>query len=253
VGLVRPGRLAVTQTMGMTDDPRSSVKDTLSIVVPILSVGAVVAYALIREDYRVFYEQLGVTPEDIGLSSAQVLIQSTVGVLTWVLVVMTVLAGVFFVLTLSFKIRGRGGRYPLSRFSPIEISLITAIVVASLVSYARVLSHVARDAGDCASKGGSIRGISLKELRVFGLPLVSSSALKVVGVRAEEANVRWLGSQSDKPNVGLNPLFLGQSGGTVVLYDVRSHEPVFVPASRVAIRLRHVPENVCHPTTPSHV
>jgi hypothetical protein len=61
----------------------------------------------------------------------------------------------------------------------------------------------------------------------------------VLDVRSEPAHVGWIG-QRPPPGLGLSVRdcvsYLGEAGGTAVLYDAKRKEPIRVPSSAVAVR-----------------
>ena len=67
------------------------------------------------------------------------------------------------------------------------------------------------------------------------------SELPIVAIRADPATVEPSGKPGDAPAAdrlrGSHLLYLGQSGGTVVLYDPAFQQAVYVPAASIILRV----------------
>jgi hypothetical protein len=97
--------------------------------------------------------------------------------------------------------------------------------------------------------GESVRPL---KARVLGrsIPLV------ILAIHADPATVEPAGKAGDSPAVerlqDRELLYLGQSGGTVVLYDASSQRAVYVPASSIVLHVancdaRPPPDPACNP------
>lgn len=89
-------------------------------------------------------------------------------------------------------------------------------VVASLLTVSVVVTNTAKLAADAVQKGEAYRDWT-------------------VPWRADPATVRWLTPRSDDPLAGRCLMYLGQSNGALVFYDVHSHQLVRVPSSEVVL------------------
>ena len=231
-------------------------------------MASAIFYAVLREQYRVFYQFLHIAPEDVGLTSAQILIESATGVAILfvagtVAMMLLLLAG--FVLGIlndvlawavsSPEKRAALHRHPLFEAAPsgpartdaatglslrehlerhVYVGPATVmILVGAIAATLFVLRNEAGEAGRCAGAGGTVRDVSF-----LGFPLL--------GVRALEAEVTWLDPSPSQPQLDGRVLYLGQSDGTTVVYDALSFEPVRFPSSAASIRI-----NRALPTCPS--
>jgi hypothetical protein len=185
-------------------------------------LGAVL-YAVLREEYRVFYNDLKITPDDVGLSQVEIVAGSAFGVLTLALIVAAIV-GVYVIAARFTAARTDRVRLPQPTRRSLPIFLLLALVALHVAIRSR-----AHQAGDCVKAGSTIRYVT-----VLGTPLLN--------VRAQAATIEWLSDARERPHLGARLLFLGQNDGTVVLFDVAAHAPVRLPAGDVLVRIRAVHE-----------
>lgn len=181
-----------------------------------------IAYAFLREEYRVFYNDLRVTPDDVGLDPIEMLSGSAFGVLAIGVALVAVGAGVLL------AVGAARGRPAGTRLAPPHV--LVALSVAALIALHIAVRDNAHRAGDCVRAGSSLRYIT-----ILGIPLLN--------VRAQEANVAWVGVRAGtRPKLGPRMLFVGQNDGIAVLYDIGTKTPVRIPATDIAISLPPVEE-----------
>jgi hypothetical protein len=206
--LSRPGRL----------------RDWLTLFGSILLPAGVLVFAIQYSAYQSFYGSLGVDPSDLGLSYARVLAGSTT-------LVSTVLIAPFlgFLMVVAFfsfaapstEAEREPGTRTLTR--PMMVFLGLFVAAATAVYPIRLLAHT----GDIGSK---VRA---------GQPVTYNGGA-IIPMHADPVTVQPAGKPDDAPALKLlqarnRLLYLGQSNGTVVIYDPDGQHAVFLPASAVII------------------
>jgi hypothetical protein len=218
-------------------------------VVALLLLGFV-AYYVFRGVFTQFYGPLGLMPEDVGLGYGDVL---QLAAATMAVAAAAVLAGLLAVGLLAYAgalaiTLGRG-RLPgavTALLVPAELARTARIGVAAALGAAlscarrsaalllaggalAALAFVAGlYAGAAAEAAGVMQGGDARRSTVLGVTLPP--------VRAERVVVRWMHDRvpDATPDVG-RCAYLGQAGGTTVLYDV-DHRRVFrLPTDAVAV------------------
>jgi len=174
--------------------------------VPAVSVVGGVAFVAIRAGVALFYRQFGVVPEDVGLGYQDVLIRALP-----VLVFALVFVGSMYVVQ-ELHVKRHG----------LVLLLIGSVGTVVLLTYGLLVRHSIDLALDRVDSGHSTR------IGWFDNPL---------GIRAEAVQIGWIGN--DEPEAlercACKLVYLGQSAGTVVLYDATNDRTLRLPAARVVL------------------
>jgi len=201
-----------------------------------LALGALVIYGYLSICYDGFYRALGVDPGDVGLSYAAILARSS----GFVIAVFFVLF--FFVpVLLPSTPPSRPRRYAawVRRHVTPEMrrrgDTGSRLVAASLMLL--LLLQVFELAEDAASDVKAGKPVGPVRPRVPGM----SIPLNILAIHADPATIEPAGKPGDSPAAerlrGRKLLYLGQSGGTVVLYDAAMQRAVYVPASSIILQV----------------
>jgi hypothetical protein len=198
-------------------DSGSGPQRWLRLAAEFAALFGAIFYAVLREEYRVYYNDLKITPDDVGLSPLVIVAGSAFGTLLIGLVV-AALIGAY----VAFR-KPHSGRREVGR------AQVIFLVLVSCVALHVAIRSRAHQAGDCVKAGSTIRYVTL-----LGVPLMN--------VRAQAAAIEWLDNAPERPRLGSRLRFLGQNDGTVVLFDVDSQAPLRLPAGEVLVRIRSVKE-----------
>jgi hypothetical protein len=212
-----------------TDDQGSRSlpwRDMLGHVPAVLLVGGLLMYAFLSFCYARFYGSLGIDPNDVGLSYIGTLTRSSGLVVGFLAVLGVYLIVPLLVLPPLYK--------RLDRWTPDRSFRIAGFVALSLLSFAVAYSvHGADIAADEVRAGKAV-----SPPRFWMAPI---RGLEVLAIHAAPATVEPVGKPGDSPAAerlrGRRLLYLGQSGGTVVLYDAATQRAVYVPGSSVILHI----------------
>jgi hypothetical protein len=201
-------------------------RDTLGYAPAVLLVGGLLIYAYLSICYARFYGSLGIDPNDVGLSYTGTLGRSS-GLVVGFLIVLgvQVIVQVLFLPHWSKML----DRWALSR--PLRILGFTAL---SLMSFAVAYGVAGADIAANEVRAGK----AVSPPRFWMAPI---RGLEVLAIHAAPATVEPVGKPGDSPAAerlrGRRLLYLGQSGGTVVLYDAATQQAVYVPGSSVILHI----------------
>jgi hypothetical protein len=230
----------------MTTSPRLPAKtgwrSILEVVTPVLAVGGLLLFVLVRVYYNQFYGSLGVNPNDLGLGYANTLASSASFILTVVALAVypsILIVGVYAVIYVlrarkSEQIRPLDILYADFKPRAIRLGTITlpmamiAMLIVTSVSFARRADHYS----DEVKSGRPVKfgGLPLSTLTIRATP----ARLKTVAGIEGQSEVQALQERSTrKPPL----LFLGQANGIIILYDSMTQEAKYVPASLVILEL----------------
>ena len=224
---------------------------TLPRALAALLVLGVVAELVLRGVYAQFYSALGLAPEDVGLGYGDLL---PLAAATLAVAAAAAAAGLLYVALLTYAaalaITLRGGRLPsglravllpaelVAHEGPIDVAaalraalagarrvgvlLLAGGLLAALAFVVGLYAGAADEAGSVIQGGDARRGT------VLGVPLPS--------IHAERVVVRWMHDRVPDavPDVG-RCTYLGQAGGTTVLYDVDHRRALRLPTDAVAV------------------
>jgi hypothetical protein len=211
--------------------------DALGHLPAVLIASGLILYGYLSLGYYSFYGRLGVDPNDVGLSYAGTLTRSSGFAVTCLL-------GVIFLLPPPFLQRRPRVERKLSRV-PNGAQRVFAVAILSTAM--GLMLGWAHGAAARVEDGVPVRPIHLPG------PLLSTFIL--LAIHADPAYVEPAGKPGEFPAVerlrqeGL--LYLGQSTGTVVLYDPAAQEAVYVPAGSIVLHVSNCsdepPEPLCSP------
>jgi len=214
-----------------------------------LSLGGVavsVVYVLLRQAYWRFYDPLGTTPEQVGLSKATILVQSAFGV------PLASLESPRMLLHIgddSFLAHGVGAWVFPVLF--VGLFLFGVLTHLRLLAWATLLSYLALGlwmlVGFLPTQAGRAAvdaqyGAKVFPFTIAGAPYLSTSAVPVT--------VTWNGGSPPGPFLQADYqclLLLGEADGSVVLWNWPTQESVRIPQSAVTISQSRVRPASCQP------
>jgi hypothetical protein len=207
-------------------------REALSQAPAVLLAGGLLIYGYLSICYETFYGSLGVDPNDVGLSYTGTLARSSGFV-----VICLVVFGYFALQIPYTRMRTRLARrkdptanWPRSR--------VVVSVVGTVFVLAMVFSIPLQLAGDAAREVQA--GDPVGPVRIV---------VPVLAIHADPVTVEPAGKPGDSPAAqrlqGKKLLYLGQSGGTVLLYDAIAQSAIYVPASSIVLHVAN-----CRDTPP---
>jgi hypothetical protein len=193
-------------------------KEALGYVSAIVLVGGLFVYSLLSSLYELFYGRLGVDPNDIGLTYAGTLARSSGFVSAYIIVAI-------MIFTIRYLLmRMEEPSLLLSRLYMLGVALLVVIAFGWP-------SLKAKQAANAVEAGQPVGPIVV--LSPFELPLLA--------IRADPVTVEPSGKPNESPATDrlqhAKLLYLGQTGGTVVLYNAATQRAVYVPASEVILQV----------------
>jgi hypothetical protein len=184
--------------------------------------GGLLLYGYLSLSYYSFYGHLGVDPNDVGLSYTGTLARSSGFVLAYSLPA--------FGLLLPSTRRWLGA----SRWARRAQRVIWGIAVLTLVMAVGLIYDAASAAVRHVEAGAPVRPLETQ------LPLIPMKFV-LLAIHADPAYVEPAGKPGEFPGFERlrqkDLLYLGQSSGTVVLYDPGLQEAVYVPASSIVLHV----------------
>ena len=231
--------------MAMHPEPpptKTAWRSILEVVTPVLAIGGLILFTLIRLYYNQFYGSLGINPNELGLGYASTLASSAGFILTALALAVyppILIVGVYAVIYL-LRARKSEPIQPLAalyaNFRPRAITIGTAILPLAMITILILIgvSFVQRadHYSDEVKSGRPVKfgGIPLSTLTIRATP----ARLKTVGGMGDQPEVQTLQDRSArKPPL----LYLGQGDGTIILYDSERQEAKYVPAALVILEL----------------
>ncbi|GLY08185.1 hypothetical protein [Actinoplanes sp. NBRC 101535] len=213
-----------------TPEPRVTLLDGLiKYAVPLLGVVGAVLFGTLRLAYVFFYQPLRATPEEVGYGYLEVLSSQLAGTVELVLLLTTVLMAT--ALGATALRHTAGGRWRAALAAPSRAALTRLArrcALAALIVVLALLPVLAWLFGTEARHGSAVRNIYL--LRFVRIP--------VLAVQASPATVTWTApSRPGLPEMSGCLLYLGQSGGITVFYDVADQESIRVPSVQIMVNL----------------
>jgi hypothetical protein len=213
--------------------PLAAWRETLGALPPVLALVAVLLYGYLSIAYDQFYRRLGVDLSDVGLSYTGVLARSSGFVVAYMFFV-ALFVGLVVTSRLHVDQRRRLDPAKAAR----DARLLGAVNAVFAILLAATLVFPLVDAANAAHKAQV--GFAVGPVRQrWGLGPISE--LPIVAIRADLATVEPSGKPGDAPAAerlrGSHLLYLGQSGGTVALYDPAVQQAVYVPAASIILRV----------------
>ena len=241
------------------DDERPGGFDWIKALPVSLSFAGIVLYGVITIADERFYEALGVTGGDVGLSYVNTLVRASglvimFGVLAALILFLLVLPRASLGISaqdilrhasegpevreklmarrLEIRNRKRWQR-AVRRRTYFLMGVLAFILLAALLP---VLYVNAANRANLVSQGHSVGPV-----RMFGLTILPISAYP--------ASVQWV-SPDGAPALPHNLLFLGQAGGSTPLYDPVLKQAIWLPSDLIIVSVGHCPQGAtviaCH-------
>jgi hypothetical protein len=240
------GHMAVRDDeVGARDQARPSLpwRDAFGHLPVILLTAGLFMYAYLSICYDRFYARLGVDPNDVGLSYTGTLARSSGFVIVYVVFAVSLLLYV-----LQFAL--------VAGLRRLSLSIGRARVWLFLCGVALILVLVwpflaSGNAAEHVQAGNPVAPLQLPTVPEWPFPL---PPLPVLAIHADPATVEPAGKPADSPSVTRlryrKLLYLGQSGGTVVLYDATADQAVYVPAGSIILNVANCdakppPDSTC--------
>lgn len=217
----------------------SSILDRImSYAVPLVGVIGAALYGVLRLAYLFFYLRLRASPDEVGYGYSQVLADELIGAIELVLLVtlflmlpeaIIVLFSMLFShtkkkLLITQKIKTANWIAKVKKLALWCLAIAIPLVLIGLP----VIGWIE---GEEAANGYTVRNVYLSHF----------ITLPVLAVEAVPANVAWVasnGSAQDKIAARQCLLYLGQSDGIAVFYDVHSQESIRLPVADIIIMLQ---------------
>jgi hypothetical protein len=204
--------------------PKLPWRDAIGGLPAVLIVGGLLLYGYLSICYYSFYGSLGVDPNDVGLTYTGTLARSSGFVVAYLL-------AVFFMYPL-LTVQGRPGASRIVRKAAGAIRAIPVVILGLALG---ITLTVAEQRARQVEAGEPVREVQLH------VPRPASIDLILLAVRAEVASVEPAGKPADFPAVERlrenDLLYLGQSAGTVVLWNADMQEAVYVPANSIVLHV----------------
>jgi hypothetical protein len=193
-------------------------------------------YGFLTIAYGAFYNELGINPEDIGLTYVTTFTRSAG--LVAILLLSIAIIGAAFIARKQFIARSQsvfldiGPIYPFTETGQFTValrrvaSLVIAIVATVLLIF---MLRLPAQATNLAMHVKQDRPVA--PIRLLGLTMLA--------VRAERAHVTWINDPPKQPMqlIGYPVLYLGQADGNAVFWDPRGRRTVVVPVSNLLIEI----------------
>ena len=204
-------------------------RETLSHTPAVVLVGGLLMYAYPSLCYDLFYGRLGIDPNDVGLSYTGTLARSSGFIVVYLAVVFFV--WLYFV---QFALVPRARALELSLDRARIAFVLTGVIMAVLLWWPMRASENAAKRVQAGNPVTPIRLTTPPEL----VPL---PPFPVLAIHADPATVEPAGKPGESPAAdrlrGKKLLYLGQSSGTVVLYDADVQRAIYVSASSIVLQV----------------
>lgn len=213
-----------------------SLRGILTIMATSLAIAVLLVSGLLNYAYERFYQALGVRPGDVGLTLGVTLSRSA-GFMVVLAIVGTLVAVAVRLLLAGPRRRLRTQPDRIRTFHSRDFAIVlggyVALGLLTVYAAAAVSSSVASytaEAADMARSGNSVR-----PLRLFGLPLLA--------IQADSATLQPTNKARTLPGIwdlhDRSVLYLGQTGGTGVLYDAARGQVIYTPMSSLVLHVRN--------------
>lgn len=227
--------------------PSLSMIDRIVNAAPLVGLIGAALYGMLRLAYLFFYLRLRASPDEVGYGYSQVLADELIGAIELVLLMTLILMLPGAVLVLSLRLPKIVKELPKLRLGKIRLKLprtfdtdrwIRKAKRLALWSLAGAIPLVVIGLpilgwleGENAANGYTVRNVYLLDF----IPL------PVLAVEAVPAKVTWIApSGAGEADIAGRQclLYLGQSDGTAVFYDVQSKESIRLPNANIIITLQ---------------
>jgi hypothetical protein len=201
----------------------------------LLAIGAAMLYGYLSICYTRFYGALKVDPSDVGLSYTGTLARSP-GFAATLLVAITLIPFLQIPTWLPAPVRASLNR----RRTRLNVALLVSVMS---IAFGITLGF-AVGAAHAVKAGKPMRPLQVEFPGGASLPTL-------LAIHAEPATVEPAGKPGDSPALehlqDHDLLYLGQSAGTMVLFDAESQQAIYVPSNSVILYL-----DSCDATSPTN-
>jgi hypothetical protein len=200
-------------------------REALGHAPAVLLFGGVLMYGFLSICYDRFYRNLGVDPSDVGLSYTGTLARSSGFVVAYLVLAYLVIG----IARQEIRERRTKPGQPLARTNFVLSFAVVGLLLLVSVIWPPLAAGLSAD----DVKAGRPIGPVYLPAPVPPLP--------VLAIHADPATVEPAGKPSDSPAAerlrGRKLFYLGQAGGTLVVYDVAAQQALYVPASSVVLHV----------------
>jgi hypothetical protein len=216
--------------------------------IPLVGLVGAALYGMLRLAYLFFYVLLRASPEEVGYGYSQVLADELIGAIELVFLVALIILipGAIMMLSLQLprsvkklpkiwsgeKRLSQDDRLGLARWT-VKVRRLAVWSLAAAVPIVLVgLPILGWLEGQQAANGYTVRNVYLADF----------VALPVLAVEAVPARVSWVAeSGASETDIADREclLYLGQSDGTAVFYDVQFKESIRLPEANIIITLQN--------------
>jgi hypothetical protein len=209
-------------------------REMLGHIPGVVLLGGLFMYAYLSICYDRFYGSLGVDPNDVGLTYAGTLARSSGFVITTLFII------AYCSSALIGALHGARYRRLHATDSPEmyrRLAAVSLVVVGGIAFYLSPPMVRASDAAREVRAGRPVAPVPFTFLFTPDLAL----PIPVLAIHADLVTVEPAGKPSDSPAAqrlqGKKLLYLGQSDGTVLLYDATVQRTIYVPASSMVLQV----------------
>ena len=224
-----------------SSEPGSAVLNWIvRYAVPLAGVTGAALYGVLRLAYVFFYLWLRATPNEVGYGYSQVLSDELIGAIELVVFIAALIWIAGFVASIVVPLAQRATRKYRSKV--VGIQLVSKLKAQKIAAWSLAIAVpivliglpiLGWLEGEQAASGYAVRNVYLA--RTIRLP--------VLAVQAVPAEVAWASPPAPGgPNISGRPclLYLGQSDGTSVFYDVHSQESLRLPTADIVVSLEDI-------------
>jgi hypothetical protein len=219
-------------------------REALEGITPLVTIGGILLFILVRLYYNRFYGALGISPNELGLGYASILASSVGFLLVGVSIVLSPTLVIGLIYATSYVTKTPKSDFPrsfrglLEQLRPgllhITRSALPAAIIVTLAIATVWFVHRAEHYSNEVKQGHAVkfRGVPFSSFIVRATP----AEIIVIGKGSEEPGLEVLQSRSRRePPL----LYLGQANAAFMFYDSEEQQAIQVPASSVVLRLNN--------------
>jgi hypothetical protein len=200
--------------------------DIVAALPAALAVGAAAVYGLLIVSYSQFYSELGVRPSEVGLEYGPGL-----GGIAGIAITLLILVGAA-TLVAWLLVRRLSGSPIGRRYSKWLVAFLIVYMCLGLVI---LFSNAANERADQAKNGNPVEPIEILGVELLALR-ADRARVVLVDPKAEQTQAYGQLKTAREPKDRKKLLYLGRSGGTLVVYEVDRQSVWHLPASSFAVR-----------------
>jgi hypothetical protein len=204
----------------------------------VLLVGGLVIYGYLSVCYDRFYSRLGVEPNDVGLTYTGTLARSSGFVILYLFIIVYLFSAPVATLQAIRIRRLEDPNFVQGRFDKVQLLSTAVVGVALLVM---TLSAAMLKAGDAAQDVWAGKPVGPIRFTLSPWSQKPLLPIPILAIHADPATLEPAGKPGDSPAVqrlrGRKLLYLGQSGGTVLLYDSTVQRAIYMPANSIVLQV----------------